>query len=228
MISTYRAGLLCLASILCGCAGGTILPFAEPRDQQTLVDRVGGARVARADVSEMTPQRTPAQTTPTLEVTLERTGQVAVVSLYSERKDASPGVLQVWRSADGSQIVLRGGVLIATRGLGNDIESTLSRMMVATLSSRGSDSGPHRLYRVTSENGTEAIDLKCKSDVVGDEAIPIAGQQIATRHVQVTCRWDVLDRVYDFWVDEHQSTVWRSRQWAGPDLVYIRTRILKE
>lgn len=223
MTSVYQACLLVLASILLGCSGGTDVPYA-----QMIGNPLREPSPAPEDVSKLTPQWIAALTTPALEVTLERSGRVAVLSPFSDRRDSAGGAVRIWRSADGAQIVLRGGVLIATRGLGNDVDSTLAQTMIAALSARAPVSGHHVLYTVTSENSTKAVDLSCQSKLIEDDVIDIAGRQIETRQVRVTCRWGAETKVYDFWVDAGGSTVRQSRQWAGPDLGYIRTRLLNE
>ncbi|MEO9574729.1 MAG: YjbF family lipoprotein [Lentilitoribacter sp.] len=228
MTSICRACVLCLASTLFGCSGGSDAPYAQSRGAQTIVDQFRKPPPTPENVPEFGQKWIAALTTPTLEVTLERSGRVAVLAPFSDRPDSTRGAVRVWRSADDAQIVLRGGVLIATRGLGNDVDSTLVKTMVAALSARAPVSGRHVLYTITGENSTKAIDQICTSQLVGYEVIDIFERQIKSRHVRLACKWGGAVKSYDFWVDERQSTVWQSRQWAGPDIGYVRTRLLKE
>jgi len=204
------------------------VPYAQTQGVQTIVDQWRAPRSAPETVPELTPEWIAALTTPTLEVTLERSGHVAVLTPFSERKGSSTGAVRAWRSADEAQIVLRAGVLIATRGLGNGIDSTLAQTMIRALSARAPVSGHHVLYTITSENSVNAVDLMCASQLVGAEVIDIVGTRHETRHVRVTCKWGPELKTFDFWVDPRRSTVWQSRQWAGPELGYIRTRLLRD
>lgn len=228
MSGNYRLCLLCMAPFLWGCAGGSDLPYAQSGKTQTIEERFGTSPPTAEVVPERTPQWVASLKTPTLEVTLERSGRVAVLVPFSDRIDTTRGAVRVWRSADSAQIVLRGGVLIGTRGLGNDVNSTLANTMSVAVTSPVPVSGPHVLYTVTSENGIRPIHMMCASRWVQDEVIDIVGSQIESRLVKVTCRSGAEVKEYDFWVDAHGSTVWQSRQWAGPDLGYVRTRLLKE
>ncbi|MFL4469155.1 YjbF family lipoprotein [Tateyamaria armeniaca] len=176
----------------------------------------------------LTPQFLAGLKTPTLEVTLERTGTVAILSLYSDRLDPELGELRTWRSADGSQLVFREGVLIATRGLGNDIGSTQATSMIKLLTLRTPSAGLHQIYVVTGENGTERVDLACDMTVVGPETLEIVQRLIKTLRLRAECAAGSNAVTYNFWVDPEDSTVWQSRQWAGPSLGYMKTRLLKK
>ncbi|MEL6809332.1 MAG: YjbF family lipoprotein [Pseudomonadota bacterium] len=223
MSGIYRLCLLSMVYFLWGCAGGSDLPYAQSGTTQTTAERFGTSSPTAEVVPERTPQWVASLKTPTLEVTLERSDRVAVLVPFSDRSDTTRGAVRVWRSADAAQIVLRGGVLIGTRGLGNDINSTLAQTMIAVVTSPAPVSGPHVLYTVTSENGIRPIHMMCSSRSVEDEVIDIVGRQIESRRVKVTCRSGAEIKEYDFWVDAHGSTVWQSRQWAGPELGYLRT-----
>lgn len=223
-----RTVLLFASFLLIGCAGGHDLPYSEPTKPRSVSDILYPVETEPVALPDITPAWIASRTTSVLEVTIERTGNVAVLTPYSDRPDSDQGAVRIWRAADGSQIVLREGVLIATRGLGNDVESTLSRTMAALVTSRTASPGLHRLYVVTGENGTEAIDLSCEAGVLGEETIEIVGRKIATLHLRADCRHDAGVESYDFWVDRHSAVVWQSRQWAGPALGHISTRLLKE
>lgn len=228
MINVLRACMLLATIFALGCSGQSERPYVQPEDRRGLVDRLRGSQSEPEALPERTPQFIAGLKTPTLEVTLEQSGQVALLSPFSDRQDATPGEVRIWRAADESQIVLRDGVLISTRGLGPDIESTFSRTMVAMLSAQGSLQGLHRLYLVTGENGTEAVDLTCRTEKIDDDVIEIGARTHVTRRLRADCASDFGKKVYEFWVAPDGQTVWQSRQWAGPGLGYMRLRLLKD
>lgn len=164
----------------------------------------------------------------TLEVTREATGATATLSLYAERDAPDGGRLRIWRSADGAQIVLRDGVLIATRGLGNDLGSAEVRALVALVRDGDNAGGRHQLYVLTGENGTRLIDLSCGMQVVGLVPPGADSAPVTTRHVRADCIGAGTRVTYDLWVDPEAGSIWRSRQWAGPGLGYIVTRRLEK
>lgn len=228
MINVLRACLLCATVFGLGCSGQSDRPYVQPEERSSLVDRLRGSSTEPEPLPDRTPQFIARLQTPTLEVTLEESGQIALLSPFSDRSDATPGEVRIWRAADASQIVLREGVLISTRGLGPDIESTFSRTMVAMLSAPGSLHGFHRLYLVAGENGAEAVNLTCRTKKIGDEVIKIGARTHVTRRLRASCASDFGKKEYEFWVSPNGQTVWKSRQWAGPELGYMSLRLLKE
>lgn len=228
MIYILRTSLLFATLFAFGCSGGSEAPYAEPTEPQGLLEKIRGPEIEPSVLPARTPQWIAALQSPTLEVTLERSGQVALLSPFSDRLDSSVGAVRIWRAEDESQIVLRDGVLIATRGLGHDIGSTSSKTMIAALSAREPLQGLYQLYLVTGDNGTEVLNLMCRTDEVGPEIVDIGALGYETRHVRANCASGFGDITFDFWVSQQGQTVWQSRQWAGPELGYMRLRLLKE
>lgn len=146
------------------------------------------------------------------------------------QNDISVGLLQfqatrgvtVWRSVDGSTLSTASGLLRNTRGFGQDLHSletdplaqALGRQELAEYSRvfRALD-GEGRLLRTT---------LYCRVTPVGRERIEILGRGYDTHRYQETCESDGVDTPVfqnDFWLGQ-TGEVWKSRQWAGPELGY--------
>ena len=227
MIKTLRASFMGAMLVFAGCAEGRDTEFSSASETRSLADRLSGQRPEPTPTPHLTPEMIAELKTPTLEVALERSGARALLSPYSDRPDLGSGLVRVWRSADGSQIVLRNGVLIATRGLGSDLESVRSNAMIRAIAGHAPVSFQHRLFVLTGGTDTERIDLGCDMQRAGVERIAIVDQSINTVHLRADCRFGVQPVTYDFWVDPQRSTIWQSRQWAGPSLGYIRMRKLK-
>ncbi|WP_299727793.1 YjbF family lipoprotein [uncultured Tateyamaria sp.] len=209
------------------CTDGRDADFSRSTESPSIVDRLSGRHAKPETPPALTPELIAGLTSPALEVTLERSGTRAILSPYSDRPDHGQGIVRVWRSSDDSQIVLRDGVLISTRGLGNDLGSTQAQNMLAAIRARAPKPFRHELYVVTGVNGTQRIDLACEMRMVGVEQIEIAKQLIDTARLRANCRHGAELITYDFWVDPGGTTIWQSRQWAGPSLGYIHTRLLK-
>lgn len=220
--------MICVVLFLGACSGGRETSYDQGNETRAYINIFREVGEEAAAVPELTPKFIDSLTTPTLEATVERFGRVALLAPYSERADASAGTLRVWRAGDGTQLIFRSGVLVATRGLGNDVGSTLSDAAVEAIQSRVPVSGLHMLYVKNGEHGISQITLNCEIRVVGEEQKESVSSPQNTIHMQSVCS-GFTDRVtYDYWVDTGDSTVWRSRQWAGPELGYIRTRLLKK
>ena len=208
-------GVFCAVLLLAACAGGRETTFAP-------LPQTGGS------LGEPNKPGVPPRAKPTLEVTLEATGQVALLTVYAERLEADAATLRIWRTGDGAQVVLRDGVLIATRGLGNDMESADVTAALDAVGSLMPTSGPHTLYVRTGENGIAAIILSCNTRKLGVEAIETGKRASDTVHMQAICTGGPFMITNDYWVDPAESIVRKSRQWAGPELGYMQIRLLRE
>ena len=220
--------MICTVLFVAACSGGRETSYDQTQQTRAYINIFRETEDAPPALPALTPDFIAGLTTPTLEAVVERFGQVALLVPYSDRRDSRAGALRVWRAVDGTQLIFRDGVLIASRGLGHDLGSTLADVMVRAIQSRMAVSGPHRLYVKTGEHGVTSVSLNCTARVVGTEQIEGVTQSYDAIHVQAICSGDVAGITYDYWVDPVDSTVWQSRQWAGPYLGYIRTRLLKK
>lgn len=159
-----------------------------------------------------------------LEVILERSGQLAYLYVSAERRDSQPGKITVWRTEDNVSVVMRNGVLIGMQGLGGAMVS--SSAMV-----RGNQPGPaHSGERIqffrNLDNKKTRVVMACDVVDLGAETIVIVERNHATRHVQERCKGSGGTVVNDYWIDSRAGLVWRSRQWAGPNVGYLVIRRL--
>ena len=220
--------MICAVLFLAACSGGRETSYDQADETRAYINIFREVGEEATAVPALTPKFIDSLTTPTLEATVERFGQVALLAPYSERADASAGALRVWRAGDGTQLIFRSGVLVATRGLGNDLGSTLSDAAVDAIQSRVPVSGLHRLYVKNGEHGISQITLNCEMRVIGKEQKESVSSPQNAIHLQSVCSGFTDTITYDYWVEPGDSTVLRSRQWAGPELGYIRTRLLKK
>lgn len=163
-----------------------------------------------------------------LEVTLERRDQRAYLYTEAQRRDAYPGQITVWRTGDNVALMMRNGVLFATRGLGGDIAS--GRVQVADGVSGPSGGGEKGFDIRAQDNKTLHLDLICEVADLGPKTVAIIGHNHPTRHLRETCEGGrsaaagIGVVVNDYWVDRRAGLVWQSRQWAGPEVGYLRIR----
>ena len=216
----------CLALLLTGCSGGT--------GTTPLYTQIGGAvratiaarKAGRAPRAEVTRAQLDTLTDPFLEVTVERRDILAYLFISTIRRDDSPGEIVQWRSDDDATITMRNGVLIATRGLGGGVVSASARV-------EGDRPGPasggaRQLDIRAGDLDIRHVEFLCDLDDLGPERVVIVERAQATRHLRETCMAAGGGRVVnDYWIDSGGSdVVWQSRQWAGPEIGYIRTRRL--
>lgn len=216
--------------ILTACAGGNTIAPTEVQ-----IFEAGRANIARRTAPK---QERPALTraalntveVPAIEVVIEHTDLLAYVFLDKTLRDDSPGEVQVWRSEDAAQLAFRNGVLINTRGLGGDVMS--AQVPVSGTSAGPSRSGAHVLQVRAGANTVWPADMTCDLVDLGPVTIEIVERRHATRHLRQNCEARAGQTtgvvVNDYWVDPGRNIIWQSRQWAGPQLGYMRLRRLVE
>lgn len=168
-------------------------------------------------------------TTPSLEVRVEsRDGLAYVIPLYSRQV---PGIGQVdtWTSVDGSQFSFRSGVLLALRGVGDDVTSADRKGSIAFVTGRGGENWQIRLDLQTEAEGIQRHDMTCVGSSDGIQSLEIVEITYRVESLNEICT-DTAGRkiINHYWVDVRDGTVWQARQWAGAKIGYINTRILKK
>lgn len=219
---------LCLG-LLAACSGGEDSSNSQTavlKELRTVVKENRKSRKAPATKFQITRAILDLQTVGSLEVTVESTNQTAYLIPGAFRTDHLPGKIAVWRTITGENVVLRDGVLISTRGLGRDLASSDASASLRAIKARGNGGGERRMQVRNDVNGAFDLLLQCESAVVGNESIDIIELRFQTLHLRETCQSTLGTVRNDYWVNQ-SGKVLQSRQWAGPDLGYLKIRLLK-
>lgn len=219
------AGLIA-GGLLAACSGGNIDQRAELQIVQTFRSNIQKKIKDRNKPARPPLTRAALDTVKVsaIEVTLERRDIFAYLFIDGERGDDSPGRITVWRTEDDVSIATRNGVVIATRGLGGDI---LSSTVQVSGDSPGPSSGGERVLMIRGLDNTEQrLSLSCDLEDLGPDPIEIVELVHPTRHLRETCDGAGGQIVNDYWADARAGLVWQSRQWAGPQIGYMRLRRL--
>lgn len=220
-----------LALILSACAGGSDRETVST--QAELFNTIRGINTARRDLEARPPTPSRAQLDSRkaglLEVSFEKRGLVAFLAPYSRRTDPLPGQIVVWRSTDGGQIVQRDGLLISTKGLGNDLASADIAGTQAALRQQHVHQSVNRTHYLRRDDNTQAaLALNCTIQTAGHETLTIVERQFSTHRLRETCINGQGQAVNDYWIDNSDGTILKSRQWVGPELGYLSFRLLKK
>ncbi len=217
----FRFRALALLLLLAACGGGDEAPTVQLQVLQAVRGAVA-ARVAPA------PERPPVTRAVLdtldgafLQITREDADLSAFLYPSLRRRYRAAGGITVWRTESDETVTLRGGVLIATRGLGGDVLSTEQRLGSG---GRGPASGPKVLHVADGDNRQLVLSLACDVVDLGLTRIEIIGWSLTTRHLQERCEGGGGTVVNDYWLDPGNGPVWQSRQWAGPHIGYLQLR----
>lgn len=221
-------GLLIGAALLAGCSNRGDETSATLKTLAALQAAAG--RAVNGDQAAAQPQLTRAVLNTVegefLQAQVEKTGSTAFMYISGERVGAAAGDeggrLLVWRTENDVSLTTRDGVLIATRGLGNDMISATSAATRAALRAHGAGQGAKRQVYSALDNKAVTLNFVCDIADLGGETIVIVERRHSTKHLRETCTVDGGTVVNDYWIDSSGATVWRSRQWAGPYIGYIQ------
>lgn len=130
-----------------------------------------------------------------------------------------------WLTGDGVTLTTRNGLIVASRGLGDDLMSADVSGVFPALE----DGGPGRRihYRLDGDNRTRATEFDCKVTGEGTERVEIAGRAVEAIRVAESCRGGGESFVNRYWISA-QGRIVQSEQWLTPGVGAVTTRRLDE
>lgn len=214
---------------LAGCSNGPGETTAEIELSEAIRQAIAKKRAPKPQPLQISRALLDQLGQPHIEVTVEAHELTGYLGLMLTRQDDLPGDITVWRSSDNNSLAFRNGMLIASRGMGGNL---LSAQVPAQDGTAGPASDGARSYQLrTGDNVARTVDMACALRDLGAQQLDIIGKTYATRHIQEHCEGPPQDGrstvvVNDYWVDSRRAKVWKSRQWAGPEIGYLRIRDL--
>lgn len=151
-----------------------------------------------------------AERPPEIAVEISTLGTGAVL-----RRSGRNGSVSSWQAPDGAGVSLDGGILTATRGLGNDLMSAELAGPQSLLAGTAPDRGYPRIHGyLDGENRTYFETFLCRPAGRSDAAVTIGDSQRAVTRIDEHCTAPDMEFVNSYWV-ARDGTVLRSRQWAS-------------
>jgi len=175
-------------------------------------ERVTGALDITGQVGAQTPQPVGPER---LRVTLPKRGASATLAPVARN-----GEVTVWQTLDGITLSFRDGLLIGTRGLGDDLMSADVDGTRAMLRAPATDLYHlHVRTYLGGEDQTLHRRYHCRETGRTDSDPGVAGE---TRRIEMVCTGPdgALRNVY--WLDPAGEIV-KSRQWVSPAVGYLET-----
>lgn len=220
---------LCLFMGVASCTGGT----DQIDSTTTQFSQLAATVIAQRETPELptvTRALLDSLTLASLEITIEGRDALAYLIPAAPRNDPFHGPLAVWRTGDNANIAMRNGVIVGTKGLGNDLQGADMRGTVQHVLGRDPSEWTGAMTVLTPSDATQTLTLNCVSQKPERKTIEIVELSYVVDHLRETCFIDGNRRfvVNEYWVDPRDRTVWQSRQWMGPEVGYIRTRFLKK
>ena len=122
-----------------------------------------------------------------------------------------------WSTVDERTVTLEDGTLVATRGLGPDLMSADPANTRARLAQGGTDWAPRFVSWLDGEDQPVFATLLCRVEERRPERLDILGREQPTTRVTERCKSPDYAATNTYWLGP-EGLIWKSRQWAGPEL----------
>lgn len=133
--------------------------------------------------------------------------------------------VETWKTGGNQTLSFRSGVLIQTRGLGDDLMGADVAGTLAALQGGPQADYPRLLSYLDGENRTILRAMTCAMSAPEPAQIAGIGTNFATRLRAETCHTTGLSVTNLYWQDA-DGTMRRSKQWIGPGLGMLVTELL--
>ncbi len=133
--------------------------------------------------------------------------------------------VETWRTGESQTLSFRGGVLVATRGLGDDLMSAEVTGTLAALNGGPQEGYPRLLTYLDGEDRTLFRAMICSMSAPEPTMVEGIGTSYATRATVETCHTTGLSVTNRYWQDP-DGTMRRAEQWVGPGLGMLVTERL--
>lgn len=153
-------------------------------------------------------------------------GKVMIAILESRNVVAIMGVAETnhgyetWEAADRRSLVLKGGMLTASRGLGDDLMSSRSDASIAMIRSRQEGHTTRSYNFLTGMGQISSFDVQCEI-IKGSKDHVAAGEiDVDTLTFAEICGEEPQKIQNLYWVDAKGNIV-KSRQWLSSEVGYV-------
>jgi len=159
---------------------------------------------------------------PVVVITVEKSGGSGAMVMIRENDGA-----QTYFTSDRTSLTLRRGMVIATRGLGEDLMFTDAFATSVALRTGGGGDLPRTHRYLDGENHTLAMSFTCSLVKTGSEGVEILGRKHQTRHFRESCANETVNFVNEYWVSASNGQIWQSRQWVGPETGVLLVQVVQ-
>jgi len=134
------------------------------------------------------------------------------------------GADTTWASADEVAVIMRGGVVRGTRGLGEDLMS--AAIPDESALRRDGGSGQRAYYHLDGDDQTVRRSYSCTSHAQGAASLVIVERPYRATRFEERCRGDDGGFTNEYWFLADGRLI-QSRQWISPSVGFLRLQRLK-
>lgn len=138
------------------------------------------------------------------------------------QKIGANGERITWISSHGMTITLDHGVIVATRGFGEDIYAADNNGLSQALKS-GSGDYERRIEQLNSSDEITRIEFLCELQTVGPDKVTVLDRSFDATKLQETCRSEEVAFGNFYWVNGAGAVI-QSQQWIGSSVGHATTQ----
>jgi len=133
--------------------------------------------------------------------------------------------VRTWQSPDRAMLSFRDGVMVATRGLLDDLMVAETRATASALKKGSSTSYTRQFTHLDGENQIVSTQFTCQMTRRGKGSVLVGDRpHTATRHDEI-CTADTTKITNIFWIGANRS-LWKSQQWVSARVGYLTTELI--
>lgn len=139
---------------------------------------------------------------------------------------AQNGGKRTYASPNKQALILQDGILLATRGLGHDLNAAKIDQVAPLIHSRRNGDARRVNYILSGEGKEIALSLDCSVTTGADKAFDFAGRSWKARQVQESCTGKGVSFSNSYLVDASGRII-LSNQWIGPGLGHMTIQTIR-
>lgn len=158
---------------------------------------------------------------PTQETALLVTAPTFDAQAYAIETTRS-GTVTTWRTPDNTSLSLDRGVIVSTRGFGDDLMGADAAQSIAAVQGGAGQWAPRINGFMTGDYQSYFIAFQCRRTDSRPERITLGGRTVAATLVTESCVNDTRRIENRYWRNGN-GMVLKSRQWVSPTIGYVET-----
>lgn len=224
-----RAGMILSACLVLAACGNDAAQTEGSRLTRDAISQVaqrlmpGGAKPEPVDPARLAASALKSFDGPLVLVQFEKVGLTTVLGEYGRN-----GPVRTYATPDERTLAFNGGVLVASRGLGNDLMSSDIGATARLVRNRQTGTTERRYRYLDGEGIERPLPMSCRISPAGNEVLQAAGQRINVTLMQETCQTTgqklTITNTYRV---TGNGMVLASRQWIGPALGHVTIQTLR-
>lgn len=138
---------------------------------------------------------------------------------------ARNGDVVTWRAPDNTTVSFNQGVLVSTRGLGDDLMGADIGQSLDAIQGGADDFAPKIYSYMNGEFQSYFVSFQCRRTSSSAETVQVGGSSVRATRIDETCLNNERQIENTYWRDR-AGTMVKSRQWISAGLGYLETERL--